>query len=525
VAEAVVAPARTVTRNVASMVGARGVTALAGLVSLPVIYARLGADEFGVWAVLSGLATIVALADLGLGSAVVRQVATSRHGGVHDAAALRRTQVVLGLGVLWGAVLAVVGAIAVQATWPWLSDLLNFGRHSTEARWTAMCLMLGVLVDGLALPWRGVLEGTQRYDTLARVTAATAVLGALLATGAVLAGGGLVALAIAAAATSTVRAGWTIAVARRREPPLSPMLTGLRHEDIRDVAGYGLRVQVTSVSGAVGLELDRFILAASFSPAVAGGFELGARVVNLCRLAPVYALVALFPMAVSRTAELGPDWLDHFNVTVTKYLTAVAAIGAAVLVACADPLIRLWLGEPNRSATACITILAPAYAFNLAAGATGILSRVEGRPGRETSYAVLSVIVNLSLTWPLLHVLGPKGVPLATAIGVVVGTAHFLVSYHRATNRSVRPIVRAIWPSLVAAVVATGAGLLVRALLPAANGRLDAIVVASCCTVAAVAAAVIVLAITGFVASEDAARIRGMFGQRTSPIVHVASES
>src|SRR5690349_18900964 len=73
------APGARVARNVLSMIGARAVVAVAGLICIPVVFTDLGDADFGVWVLLSGLVTLVALVDLGMGSAIVRAVAMSRH--------------------------------------------------------------------------------------------------------------------------------------------------------------------------------------------------------------------------------------------------------------------------------------------------------------------------------------------------------------------------------------------------------------------------------------------------------------
>jgi O-antigen/teichoic acid export membrane protein len=497
------AAGRTVARNVAGMLLARVALALAGLVSLPVVYDRLGPTQFGIWALLSGLVTMVALVDLGLGSTLVRQVAATVHGGEN-----RRARSALGVALVWGIVLALGAMAATVAVWPWLARLLNFGELAGEARKAALGLLCGLLIDGVAMPWRGVLEGMQRYPAVAWATGGTAVLGAVLAIVIVRLGGGLAALAGSVVATSALRAVLVVLAARRCAASMSPALAGLRRDDLRALGGYGLRVQVTSAAGAVNLELDRFVLSGFFGPSVAGGFDLGGRLVNLLRLPPAFALVALFPMAVSRAAERGPGWLDRFNLVVTRYLTAFAATGAAVLVVCADPLIRLWLGQPMWWAAANVAILAPSYAVNLASGATAIVTRVEGQPGRETGYAVASVVLNLALTWPLLRLFGPPGVPMATAVGVAVSTGYFIWSYHRGTGRPIAPMVRAIWPSLGAAVAGACAGALLAPWLPDGPGRLDAAVAVGCRASIVVLVVAGVLALTGFVGVDDRDRAR-----------------
>jgi len=87
---------RGVAGNVIALVGARGVAAFAGLVSVPVVLNRLGPTAFGVWTVLGGMAAIATLADLGLGSAIVREVAS----GTADPTTLDRTRLALGLGLV-----------------------------------------------------------------------------------------------------------------------------------------------------------------------------------------------------------------------------------------------------------------------------------------------------------------------------------------------------------------------------------------------------------------------------------------
>ena len=297
----------------------------------------------------------------------------------------------LALGLIWPITVATISILVLLLVWSPLAALLDLGDAAATGRTPALLLLVGLLVDGISLPWRGILEGTQRYPVLAAVNGGTALLGAGLTIAAAMSGGGLVELACCSLAASVLRAVLLVGITRVLVPALSPSLAGARREDIRAAARYGLPVQVTTATGAVNLELDRFVLAGFFGAAVAGGFELGGRLVNLFRLLPALALLTLFPMAVTQTERRGPAWLRNFNLQITRYLTMFAATGAAAMVVCADPLVRAWLGGPNAWAAANVAILAPAYAFNLAAGGTAIATRVEGRPGRETSYALLSI--------------------------------------------------------------------------------------------------------------------------------------
>ncbi|GIG88503.1 lipopolysaccharide biosynthesis protein [Plantactinospora endophytica] len=503
---------RRLTRNSASLITARIVMAVAGLGSLPVLYDQLGAARFGVWALLGGLVAIVALVDLGLGSALVRQVAGALTEPLH-----RSARTALGVGLVWGVLLWLLASAGTLVGWPWLARLLQLGELAGEARQAALTLLLGLLCDGVALPWRAVLEGTQRYTALAWASGGTAVLGAALAVLVVRLGGGLLALAASMAATCAVRAALVVAAASRWQPRLRPSLRAPGPGELRHLLGYGLQVQGTGAAGATNLELDRFILSGTAGPTVAGGFELGNRLLNMLRLPPTIVLLTMFPMAVSRAATEGPAWLDRFHLTATKHLTAFAAVSSALLVVCADPLVRLWLGQPVWWATVGIVVLAPSYALNLAAGATAIVLRVEGRPGQETGYALLSVLLNLALTWPLLHLVGPAGVPLATSIGVALGTAYFIARFHRTSARPIGPVLRAVRPSVLAGAVAGLGGGLAARLLPDGPGRLDAALAVLTRSGVVLLLAVGVLLAAGFLAPADRTRLARLLRRPGSP--------
>jgi O-antigen/teichoic acid export membrane protein len=497
---------RHVSRNVAALVSARAVGVIAGIITLPFVYDELGPVGFGVWVVISGVPNLVALLDLGLGSGVIRRVAAT----TDDPIDIARTRAVLGIALVWGALLPIVVTGVLVATWSGLAAVLGLGDYSSEAMWATVVLMMAALIEAVSMPWRGVLEGTQRYDVLGRITAVTAVVGAAAFVTVARSGGGLIALAVVTVGISAVRGTAIVATASRRARELYPTPTRISRDDIGSIARYGTSVQVTNVAGAVNVEVDRFIVTGFFDPAVAGSFEIGARIVNLFRVLFAFVLMALFPAAVTNSVERGRAWLDRFHVIVTRWMAAGAMTGAAVLMATATPMIQLLLGQPDAHASAYIVIVAPAYAVNLSAGATGILARVEDRAGRETLYAVMSVVINLALTIPLLKIFGPRGVPLATAIGVVIATIHFMTTYNRITDRPVAPIVLQLLRPLFAAALAGAAGWWVAEAMASDAGRGPAAAAVVASTVTVTAIAIPMMFATGAVTRADLTRLRSI---------------
>ncbi|GAA5027187.1 oligosaccharide flippase family protein [Actinopolymorpha pittospori] len=494
-------PAR-VARNSAGLLVARLTSLLAAFLTLPILYDRLGAPAFGVWALLSGLIAWVAYADLGLGSAQIREVARAVGSGRH-----RQARAVLGVGVIWGASLGTLALAGCWLCWPWIAALLNLGSMSGPARDATLLLLVGFWVATGTVPWRAVLEGTQRYLLLSMVEIAAAVLTAGLTILVLLSGGGLVALAAATTAVNACRAIAIVAMASLLTRELTPSIVRIRRSDLRVALRYGLPVQVSNAAAAVNNDTDRLMLGAVIGPTAVAGFEPGSKLANLLRLPPSFLMTAVFPAAASAAAG-DPRRLDRLYVTMTRYLAAFAALGVAVLVVSADPLIRLWLGQPLPLASTTVVVLGVGYAINVTVGAASVVTRAEGAPGRETRYALVAAALNIVLTLPLLHLLGAWGAPLSTTIAASVASGYFFVHFHRRSGRSFRPLTRALFPPTLAAAVAVGLTSAAVPLLPDGTGRGDAfLAVASRSGMALVLTTAVLVALRYF-DTHDLARLR-----------------
>ncbi|WP_149827488.1 lipopolysaccharide biosynthesis protein [Streptomyces tailanensis] len=490
-------------RNGISVCAAGAATALASVASVPVLYECLGPRRFGVWVALNGAMAVAALMDMGLGSAQVREVARALSEGCH-----RRARMVLGMGLVWTAGLGVLLMTVTLVYWPWLADWFDLGELSAQARGALLLLLVGLVLDGLGTPWRAVLEGAQRYAVVAQVTGGTVACGAAAAMIVAARGGGLMTLAACSAATSGIRALVLTAAARRHAPALKPTLRGMRRTDISAVAGYGSRIQVSNAAAVINNESDRLVLAAFSSPVAVAGFDVGSRLVNVLRLPPWSVLTTLFPAAVTAACGETRERLDRLYIVMTRYLSAYVAMATAMLVVSAEPLVRLWLGEDVPLASATIVILGLGCAVNITSGAAAVVTRSEGRPGRETRYALLAAVLNLALTVPLLRWLGPVGVPLSTAVAASAATVYFFVHFHRDSRRPFMPLVRAVGVPALAAAVAVALTWAAVPVLPEGPGRPGAALAVASRSGTALVITVGALAALGFFDRADRDRLR-----------------
>lgn len=486
VAQAPAAPSRLGT-NIGAQIVARGTWLAASLVLTPYLLDALGPRLFGAWSLIAGSLSVVLLFDLGLGAALTRAVARSSGEGEQD-----RTAEALGFGLAASGVLAVIFLLAAWALAPPLDRGLDLGLGSTFTHALLLAAAAAALM-WLSAPFAAVLDGNLRMDLTGAATSAGSVVFAAVTFVLVSRGAGLLGPVLGLVAYAGVRGIAVGLLSWFAFPRLRPRLPGRDRASARELLGYGALVQASNAAGFVHIETDRWVLATFFSTATVAPFEIGTKIIGVFRLLPSFALAALFPLAVVAHQSGRRDRLDRLYLRATRYLTLGATAGAAVLVAGAAPLVTIWIGRPLDFARDVIWLLAPAFALNLSTGAAALVSRAEGHPGRETRYALLSVVLNVAFTVPLLVLAGRVGAVAGSAIGIFLASGYFFWHFHRSSNRPVRPLAGTLWRPWLAAVAGGAAGLAADAFLTTPATRSGAVVPLATATLAATAAYVVVL--------------------------------
>lgn len=143
--------------GVAAAVGARAVSYLVGLVTIPVTLPYLGSERFGAWMTISALVGIASFADLGTGLALMNRVASAR--ARNDPLDERRSFAsgqALSLMIVIGLAPILVSLIYL-VDWPQLMQLQ--GTLANEVRpallFVTVALLLGILLGPSTAMWNG----------------------------------------------------------------------------------------------------------------------------------------------------------------------------------------------------------------------------------------------------------------------------------------------------------------------------------------------------------------------------------
>jgi O-antigen/teichoic acid export membrane protein len=105
--------------------------------------------------------------------------------------------------------------------------------------------------------------------------------------------------------------------------------------------------------------------------------------------------------------------------------TLLAALGA-------------WLGRDLGPTIVVAVVLFFGYAINLSVGVMACLARAVGKPELESRVGLITMTVNLVLTYPFAKVAGMYGVIAATAVGHIVATAYLPGALKRSLGAPLR---------------------------------------------------------------------------------------
>lgn len=415
------ASARQLARNVLSSYGNFLLALVMSLLVTRVLLRHLGTGRYGLWIVLLGLVGYIGLLDVGVSTAAVQRVARLMADNDRDGVAdLIRTA--------W-AFFAVSGVIAVliaAVLAPFLSSFLHLGTiDATEAGTTLVLLGLATAVTFLASVPNAVLFGSGRADRLTQIGGITLVLTQAAQIVVVLAGGGLVGLAVVWVCGVLVGLVMTAAMVSRVTG--SSIRRGhFRRAVLTDLLRFGGRQSVISMGGIIAYQLDAVIIGLILPVAQVAPYDIALSTSNLTRNLSVQGTNVLLPTFTHLDVTGERDrqrWYFFRSVLAGMAITIPIVIALAAF---GEPMLVLWLGKvPARTYEIMIALgimitlqLPGNQCFNFLTGV--------GRVQLLVKLSIVGALINLAGSVAFTFWLGPIG-PAIGSLPVVVVLDFFVL--------------------------------------------------------------------------------------------------
>jgi len=420
----------------------------------PFILHRVGATQYGLWALIGSLAAFGTLLDLGIGSAVTKRVAEFATLG--DMGALRRL-VSTALWLYSGLGLVALGAATIAA--PLVPRLFNVppGQEST-AEWLTVATGLALAVELPTSCSYSVLRGLGELPLLTLITSTSMI---FTAGGIVLvleAGGGLVGVVLVNVATALVMQIPMIALIHRRLPGLSVRPRHADRREVRSIMSFSASVFMIDAASKIGTRSDEIVIGSFLPVARVVPFTVAKRVAGLPQLAAAQFEVLILPAASALGARSEMHRIRELSLVSTRVTLAVfLSVGCGVAVL-AKPFLSAWVGPAYAGSASVVLLLTASWFIAMSIWPFSAVLQALSRHRPLARFALGAAALNLALSIALVRPLGVDGVAVGTLVATTIEVVCFIVPYTLRTlelalgdlvRRVLLPVLAPVPPTLL----------------------------------------------------------------------------
>jgi len=408
---------------------AKAIALLTGLISVPLTFRYLGAEQYGIWMVLVSLIAAMGFADLGIGNGLMNAVSEA-YGKDDRPQAREYVTSALALMLCIAAFLALAGAVGYPFV-PWLR-LFNVKSEAVAAEGAEAFLVLyGSFVVNIPL---GVITRAQAGLQKGYASQMVSAFGSIFSLGAMLlvisldAGlSWLVFASVFAGIAATLINGWLLF---RAHSWLVPSWYAYRRNSAIKILKLGMMFFVLQCAGAVGFTSDNIVIAQVLGAAAVASYAVPQKLFSFVSMVVSMGIGPLWPAYGEALAHGDVAWVRRAFMGSLWLTLAITVPLCTLLVLTGSWILKVAVGRSLHAPMALLIILgvwgvvnAVSYVMAILLNGTGVLKVL-------TIVAVFASLINLVLSIFLTRRLGVMGVCLGsiiTQLGITLPACFVLV--------------------------------------------------------------------------------------------------
>jgi O-antigen/teichoic acid export membrane protein len=378
----------------------------------PMLVHGLGNDRYGVWLVVDSVLAYLALADLGIGAAVLRYVA--KFEGLEDNENMNR--VFSTSFALFACAGAMVGLATFGIAFSSENPLGVSEKLIGPTRW--LLVILGTQL-ALSLPlgiYKTVLAGLRCYPTVSLIRIAMLLLRNGLFMVALASHWGLVGIGLAVIVSNATDWLCSAIAAHRKLPELRFSFRFVDRATFRSIRGYSAYIFISLIAGKFCYQLSPIVIGAFITPAAVTYFGIAASLSTQAADA-IRQLIAVLTPTVSKWEAVG----EHSSIRALLIVGTRCVLFLVIpvqlgLIFFGYPFLSLWMGREYADASfvTLVILCAPLPFVLVQSMAVRVLQGV-GRVAAFSLVTVLQAALTMLLSIALVKPLGIEGVAIATS--------------------------------------------------------------------------------------------------------------
>jgi O-antigen/teichoic acid export membrane protein len=423
-----------------------GCALVINFVTIPIVISYIGLEAFGAAGLVIAIYAPFMLVGTVLGQAMVGQLSPQIAAGDFELAA---PVLSAGLFICAAGGLAVVALLALAGE---ASVHLLSKQSSAAASWSLAFFVAGIgwAAQQGVLVLQATVAATQRYASLAWISVASAVTSAAcLVAGTVLRPDYLGFLLGTSAGFLLSLALWVVLV-RRLVPSMFPLRRFGRRE-LHAIAEFGKWQGGAHLAGAVGNQVDRYVLGVFAPLSVVGQYNVAMRLQEVVHMGLLKATEVLFPH-FTVTAGDPIERRASFFIQASWILNVLGVAALAPLIPLAGDLLTLWVNEETASGGApMLRTLAAAGILGCGVNVYYYFAIGTGQNGRIASLTVAHAVLTVVFTYIAIKNFGPAaaGAGYLVANAIRLGVTLWFTGQHFSTTVAMGKLIECTLPPLI----------------------------------------------------------------------------
>ncbi len=401
------------------------VSTVAAFVCVPITVRGLGADAYGLMALVTALTGYIGLLDIGLGQALIRYLSYYR--AIDQG---RPMLAIIRVALIWFSAAGVAVGVFFFVGAEWLArDVLNVSADLLPdavvvIRLSAANLVLALIISiGQALPMSFL-----RYDIAAGMDTVFTTAGWVGPAVVVTLGYGVVGVTSFYVASNVVALllylYFGVRLMRTVRHDAGPAWRDIR----RKVLSFAGLVAANRVGTTIAKQTTRLVLGIVAGTAAAAYYQVPNLLTTKVSALLTRISQVLFPAGSALIARGDVEGLRALYVRSSRLIFWVNGCGAFAIAVYAAPLLEHWVSPEyaDRGATAMVVFTATA-ALNATSLPVGFLSWSADRAGVNLMFSLATSAISLAAIYPLASRFGVTGAAMAGLLGALV--APFFIHY------------------------------------------------------------------------------------------------
>ena len=391
------------------------IAAIVGFFMMPFLVHTLGEKWYGVWVVLSSLASNYYLLDLGIAAGVTRFVV--KHVATNDA---EGANVVVNTALaIYSAIAGLIVAVTVGASL--MSSLLVPG--ADHRRLIQAVILITGLQFAAEFPFKafaGILASHIRYDLLIYSRLLTLAISTTLTVIFIKRGGGILALALIGFGCDQLSNAIYFLIARRLFPALRLRRRFVRRAMVKELFGYSSWAFVVQIANQLRFKVDSVVVGAFLSAAAVTHYAVGLRLVEYFVELVYKATNMMMPVFTRYYFEGRREEIERKLLLLTRINVVLFLFGGGVIVVVGRDFLVRWMGPGFGDSYPVLIVLMLAMAAEVIGCYVDNLLFAMAKHKYLALINLGEAIANVALSVALARPLGLVGVAAGTAIPLLV---------------------------------------------------------------------------------------------------------